>query len=165
MIAFKEFLEKKLNRKCVMLMYDHDVQIKLRQFCLDHGLDICKNYEKEEISPEEFEFHTTIYYSDTSSSQPLEDGEYPCEEVITHPIKFDRLGKEEKNCLCLCLEVTPSLERLRHKYAEEYGMSDSWPTYKPHITLSYNGTTTNFPPIMPKFPLRASRIKVSSIKE
>lgn len=159
MKTLKEFMAK---RKYVAVVYDDISQKKLRKWATDNGFDLTTKFDGEKQEPEDFDFHTTIFYSTNEAN--LRHGilkETPTEVIITG-IKF--LG-ENKDIPVLSLSLSGGLKDIREHF-EGLGLEDEWPTYKPHISLSYakkqiDVSNIKIPDFRPKF----DKIKIRDIEE
>ena len=147
----------------MMLQYDDATQVSLREFCLDHDLDITKNYDKEDRRPDQFHFHTTLFFSEAECTHPLADGEFDIGLILTIPDHYEMLG-ENGDILTLCLKPNLELNALRTTFNRNWGLKDSWPTYKPHITLSYSHPSKILPEMFPPTDLLGTRLKITTIK-
>lgn len=150
------------KRKYVAVIYDDDSQKKLREWATDNGFDLTVKYDGDEQDPEDFDFHTTIFYSmnETNLRNGM-TGETPTEVIITG-IKF--LGENE-DIPVLSLSFSGGLKDIR-EYFERLGLEDEWPTYKPHISLSYAKKQIDISNIkLPGFRPKFNKIKIRDIKE
>lgn len=161
MKTFNEF-NKKLSRKFVSIYYDEETSDKLREYCYENGIDLTKDFDDSNQAPEEFDFHTTIFFSSNESSIP--ESNQRLNESIVFPDHFEMLGLEKN---ILVLKVKSATIRGLRTYYEELGLEDTWPLYKPHVTLSYNKEIkydlTRLE--IPKFELVFNRLVVKDIKE
>ncbi len=152
-----------MARKYVAVNYDSDTQEKLRNWCKEHGFDLTVSYGGEEKKPEDFTFHTTIFY--TSNDLGDLDASYPEEmKRKTKAVGFELLG-ENKNVPVLLVEKTAGLNLLRTWY-DFLGFEDKWPDWKPHISVSYAPTLPNLEHLrLPDFDLVYDVIHWEDIKE
>lgn len=149
MKTLKEFMAK---RKYVAVQYDKESQRKLREWSFKNGFNLSIDYKGEEQDPKAFDFHTTIFYSSNEVFLPNKTVSLPSTPVKITGVKF--LG-EEKNIPVLGLEVEGGIQQLRKQY-EKLGLEDKWPSYQPHISLSYakervDTSNLKLPDFTPKF--------------
>lgn len=154
-----------MARKYVAIIYDLETQINMRNWCHDNGFDLSQGYGGVPQNPEDFEFHTTVFYPINEVDEPHEDPGYnliETREVI--PMKFGMLG-ENQDVPVLKLELCSTIAILRKKY-EDMGMQDKWDNYVPHISLSYAKSPRDVSKLQfPNFKLKFNRVTVEDIKE
>lgn len=84
---------------------------------------------KNPVDPESL--HTTLIYSKKGNPNVI-----PYEkEYYAYPLSLELFG-EEKNCLVLTLES--SALDFRHEFLQHMGLTHSFDSFKPHITLTYD---------------------------
>jgi len=159
MKTLKEFMSK---RKYVAVQYDDESQKKLREWAINNGFDLGIKYNGEEQDPEDFDFHTTIFFTTNEVLLRNQEIEQTPTEVIVTGIKF--LGENE-DIPVLSVSMSGGIEQLR-KYYEDLGLKDQWPSYQPHISLSYakkqvDTTDMKLPDFRPKF----DRIVIKDIED
>jgi 2'-5' RNA ligase len=147
-----------LKKKYVALEFTEETQANLLHYVMVNGFDVSKSYSGGNIDPTDFEFHTTVFYTKSTHSSGNTRYQMP-ESMILKPTGFDLYG-ETKNIPVLTLKLDKTLKMVREFY-ETLGYLDSWPDYKPHITLSYN---YNGKPSLRGMPLPDFDIVVASIK-
>lgn len=159
MKTLKEFMTK---RKYVAVIYDDESQKKLREWAEANGFDLSVNYNDEEQDPKDFDFHTTIFFTTNEVNlRNKETKESPTEVIITG-IKF--LG-ENKDIPVLGVEYSGGLKDIREHY-ERLGLEDQWPTYQPHISLSYAKKQMDTSKIkLPDFRPKFNKIVIRDIEE
>lgn len=159
MKTLKEFMSK---RKYVAVTYDDESQKKLREWATDNGFDLTKSYDDTEQKPEDFEFHTTIFFTTNEVNLKNKSIKQKPVEVTIQGIKF--LGENE-DIPVLKLELTGKLKELREQY-EDLGLEDQWPSYQPHISLSYAKEKRDISKIkMPTFKPKYDTIVIRDIKD
>jgi len=130
MKGFKDFMETK---KYVAVIYDDKTQKLLRKWCKENGFDLTKKYSGEDQKEEDFDFHTTIFF--TSNELHLKN-----EEKNVSPSKVTITGMEmlglEKDIPVFKVESEAIMD-IRKKY-EDMGLEDVWDEYIPHISVSYD---------------------------
>jgi 2'-5' RNA ligase len=157
--TLKEFMAKK---KYVAITYDRESQKKLREWAIENGFDLTKSYDGEDQDPKDFEFHTTIFFTTNEVNLPNKRIKVDPTEVAIQGIKF--LGENE-DIPVLKLELTGKLKDLRKQY-EDLGLEDQWPTYQPHISLSYAKEKRDVSKIkIPTFTPKYDIIAISDIKD
>lgn len=152
-----------MPRKYIAIQYDDETSEKLRNWAASNGFDLSVKFSGEKQDPNDFDFHTTVFYSSNESN--LEDGLYSVEKTPIEIVGFDMLGPDKNVPV---LKVTGlDLLLLRKFYAERYGLVDEWPEYKPHVSLSYS--RNNLPDIsgllLPDFVLYYDKVKIRDVKE
>lgn len=152
-----------MSRKYVAVNYDSDTQKNLRDWCHQNGFDLTVSYSGEIKKPEDFVFHTTIFY--TSNDVGDVDAEFPEKmKRKTKAVGFELFGKD-KNVPVLIVEKTAGLNLLRTWY-EDLGFQDEWPDWKPHISISYAPTLPIIEHLsLPTFDLVYDVVHVEDIKD
>lgn len=159
MKTLKEFMAK---RKYVAVKYDNESQRKLRDWAKSNGFDLTKNYDGADQDEKDFDFHTTVFYSTNEVNLKNKIIKLQPTEVTISKIKF--LG-EDKDVPVLAIEVTDGIKELR-EYFEELGLEDKWPSYQPHISLSYAREKRDVSDIeLPDFKPKYDRLVIEDIKE
>lgn len=130
MKSLKEFMAK---RKYVSVQYDKESQDKLRDWATKNGFNLAVKYNGEEQDPKEFDFHTTVFYSTNEANIRNKTSNLRPTEVTITKLKF--LG-ENQDIPVLAIEPTDGIKELREHF-ESLGLEDQWPSYQPHISLSY----------------------------
>jgi 2'-5' RNA ligase len=159
MKTLKEFIAR---RKYVAVEYDDESQKKLREWALDNGFDLTAKFNGEKQEPEDFDFHTTIFY--TTNEVPLRNRVMPqsSSEVIITGIKF--LGEDE-DIPVLSVSLSGAIKDIREHF-ERLGLEDKWPSYQPHISLSYAKKRVDTDKIvLPNFRPKFDRIVIKDIEE
>lgn len=166
MKTFKTFIiEEAMNyaKKYICVEYSDETQDELRMYCFENGFDLSKSYSGLDKTPTDFKFHTTIFYSTTYHF--LKNDIYEIPPFQVWPMEFEMLG-QEKNIPVLRVEG-PGLLYYRQHYEETVGLQDEWPSYKAHITLSYN--KEQLPDLaklkLPDFPLLIDKLKIADIED
>lgn len=165
MKTLKDYLveeENKQKEKYIAIEYNDETQDKLRNYCEQNGFDLTKTYSGNEQSPENFVFHTTIFYSITKHN--IENTiKYFKESKAVTPVSFEMIGHESN--IPVIRVMSDDLKSLRTHYETEYGMKDEWPEWKPHISLSYS--RNNIPDTenidLPDFPLYFNKLIIEDI--
>lgn len=149
------------KRKYVAAVFDEETQRKLMEYAMANGYDLTVDYDGSTIKPEQFEFHTTIFYSDSESILP--DGDMDLgREYEAEATEFEMLGKD-LDIPVLRVNGAP-LRFLRQSLDNHFGMSDKWPEWKAHVSLSYSKELPETTPTeMPTFPLRFARLKIRDV--
>ncbi len=166
MKSLKEYIndiQSQAKSKYVAAIYDDETQQKLREYCIKHGFDLTKSYSGKEQKPEDFEFHSTIFY--TKSTHIISNGIQQKEKMEVTPTEITYLG--ENYDIPVLKIKSDSLLWFRKHYEEEYNMEDYWDSYKPHISLSYNREIHPDPDKipLPDFPLYFDKIKIDDGSE
>ena len=159
MKTLKEFISK---RKYVSVRYDKESQKKLREWAIQNNFDLTLTYGGEKQDPEDFDFHTTVFYSTNESILKNKSTKLQPTEVTISKIKF--LGDNE-DIPVFAIELTGEIKELRKRF-EEMGLEDKWPDYQPHISLSYARKKINTDNIeLPNFKPRYDTLIIEDIKE
>lgn len=159
MKTLKEFMAK---RKYVAVQYDKESQDKLRDWATKNGFNLSVNYSGEEQDPKKFDFHTTVFYSTNEVNLKNKITKLPPTEVTISKIKF--LG-EDKDVPVLAIEVTDGIKELRKQF-ENLGLEDKWPSYQPHISLSYAKEKIDTSKLkLPDFKPKYDKLIIEDIKE
>lgn len=159
MKTFKEFMAA---RKYVSIVYDEESQRRLRKWCQDNGFDLSVKYNGEEQSPEDFDFHTTIFYTTNEVILRNESSRLDPTEVTITGIKF--LGENE-DIPVLTISSSGGILNLR-RYYEGLGLEDQWPSYQPHISLSYAKKQVDVSGMkLPDFKPKFDRIVIKNIED
>lgn len=151
--------------KYIAIIYDPETQQNMRNWCKDNGFDLSVSYGGSTQDPEEFKFHTTVFYAINEIEDFHEDAGYNLiESHEVNPMMFSMLG-ENQDIPVLKLEAEGALTTLRAKY-ENMGMKDKWDNYIPHISLSYAKSPRDLSELpFPDFKLRFNKVIVEDIQE
>lgn len=152
-----------MARKYVAIIYDDATQQNLRNWATDHGFDLGYGYSGEPKDPNEYQFHTTVFFT----SNDVDHYEPPYKLIETHhvdPIGFGMLGMEN-DIPVMKIDVSGALAMLRKQY-ESLGYQDQWDQYVPHISLSYARKPVDMSNMtVPSFPLTFNNVKVEDLME
>jgi 2'-5' RNA ligase len=164
MLGFMDFMERAPTKKYVAVQYDDATQKRLRKWATDNGFDLTTGYGGGKQNAEDFDFHTTIFYTTTEHSLPKYVRTI-APSGTAKVVGFEMLGIDN-NIPVLKVESS-TIQRLRKHFEDAYGMKDAWPTFKPHVSLSY--ATSNMPNIkdikLPTFELTFNQVKVDDALE
>lgn len=123
------------EKKYICANYDPVTQGYLRKFCEQQGFDLSYKWDGSRQDPEDFDFHTTIWF--TTTEHRIKNDTYKCNFEV-RPVNFELFGENEN---ILVMEVQgDGLQEIRDSYGRAYDMQDMYPTYRPHITVCYNWT-------------------------
>ena len=158
MKTFSRFIVEALTSKYVAVQYDEATQKKLRDWAKKNGFDLTVNYDGTPQQEEDFDFHTTIFFTTTKH-----DVENETKKLVSpgqaKVVDIMMLGVNN-DIPVLKIESSDILD-IRKQYEEQYGMKDAWPEYKPHVSLSYSTDIPNTTGIkLPKFELRFDQVKI-----
>jgi len=161
MKTFKEYaITKDLTRKNVCVVYDQTTQTNLRAWCEKNNFDLTVKYKGEKQKAEDFEFHTTLIYSENKLN--LENVREEISGSSTC-VGIDLLG-ENKDIPVIKIKSS-SLLILRAKY-EKIGLKDKWPEYLPHISISYDKKQYDLSKIvLPSFDLTYDVLKIEDVDD
>lgn len=157
MLSFKKFVDN-TSKKYVGLYFSKESNKLLLEYAQSNDFDLTKSYDGDDIKPEEFDFHTTIYF--TSNKVFSENGVYKIKPIELQFDKFELLGKN-KNIPVLRVKLSEELLDLRNTFTD-LGFKDEWPSYKPHVSLSYNYNEKIKIKELPKFKIVANTIKIEN---
>lgn len=163
MLNFSNYLiEQALQRKYVAVQYDNATQRKLRAWAKENGFDLTVNYDGSSQTEEDFDFHTTIFYSETKHDMNndvialVPSGDAKVVDIMM-------LG--EYNDIPVLKIESSAIQSIRKHFEDEYGMKDKWPEYKPHISLSYSKKLPDMSKVKPPaFTLKFNRIEINDVK-
>ena len=148
------------SRKYVAVIYDDETQEKLCDWCESNGFDMTKNYSSMEQKATDFEFHTTVSYSENEVSMKNETLPFNGE---VFPVRFKLLGDNED--IPVLVVSSPELNNIRSEF-EQRGLRDKWPDYLPHISLSYVRKDYDLTGIkLPDFRMNFGRLTIEDINE
>jgi hypothetical protein len=158
----KEQLTENPKKKYIEAQYSAVTQGYLQEYCADNGFDLSTRFDGSEINPDDFDFHTTVWFTTTEHIMPNVESDVNIDDIT--PMGFALFGPEET---ILVLEIeSEKLTEIRETIGAEYGMQDMWPEYRPHITLSYSYHEGVLPEV--EFPnadlLDADKLKVKDQK-
>lgn len=158
MISYSQF-KKSYSKKYVALNIDEESSVLLRTYAQGYGFDLSSTYGGDSIDPNDFEFHTTIFYTTTYHDTPVETRTIPAVKLI--PSHIELLG-ENRDIPVIRLKLTDELLKIRN-YFESLGYKDAWSEYKPHISLSYVRKPYDISGIkLPDFEITASTLTIKN---
>lgn len=155
-VGFRDFMEKAPTRKYVAVQYDEATQRKLREWAKQNGFDLTKKYDGSAQAEEDFDFHTTIFFTTSEHDIPnhmktIAPG--GSSKVVDITMLGDKIP-------VLKIE-SPMVQRIRKHYEETYGMKDQYPEYIPHVSVSYSKDLPDMKKVkLPTFELTFNQIKV-----
>lgn len=159
MKTLKEFM---MRRKYIAVTYRRKSQQKLREWAMANGFDLSVKYNDEKQDPTDFDFHTTIFYSTNEIN--LRNRVIPKKptEVTITGIKF--LGTDN-DVPVLTVSASGGIKELR-QYYEDLGLEDQWPSYQPHISLSYAKKQVDISDMkLPDFKPTYDRVEIKDIED
>lgn len=156
MKTFKEYIMEQATTKYVAVQYDEATQRRLRDWAKKNGFDLTVKYDGSPQKEEDFDFHTTIFFTTSVHDIPnhvktiAPGGEA---KVVDITMLGDRIP---------VLKVeSPMIARLRKHYEEVYGMKDQYPEYIAHVSLSYSKKLPDMSNLkLPDFPLTFNQVKI-----
>lgn len=158
----KTFKEYTASRKYVAVQYDAESQEKLREWAKSNGFDLTVKYGGKKQDEKEFDFHSTVFYSTNESNLRNQVLKIKPTEVTIKGIKF--LG-DDKDVPVLSIELENGIKDMR-TYFERIGLEDKWPSYEPHISLSYAKQKIDVKDIkLPTFKPRYDTLIIEDIEE
>lgn len=158
MISFKEFKDK-FKKKFVSISLTKESEDAFRKFVMDHGFDLTVKYNDGKQKSEDFHFHLTVFY--TTSSHMTKDCVWNLDKIKLEPDHYELLG-ENKNIPVLKIKPKGAILDLRNYFVNQ-GYRDSWPSWKPHLSLSYNKKDYDLSGLpLPDFDIWADKLEIST---
>lgn len=156
MKTFQQFSNR--NKKYVGVIFSEQTQKDLYKWATSNGFDLSIKYNGLPQKPTDFDFHTTVFF--TTSEHDTKNGVFKVDEFTIQLVRFELLGKE-KNIPVIVVD-SDNLRNIRNVF-EALGYQDEWPSYKPHISLSYNykGTPDLSKLKLPDFDIVVTHFKVN----
>ena len=157
--------------KYIEVVYDEPTQARLAAYCREQGFDCTQTWSGRQVEPEEFGFHTTVWW--TTTKHAILNRSKAIQPFRVEPVGFELFGADQ-NILVMLVKGGDYVERpmmdpeydallnLRNGFGNIYKMQDEWPDYKPHITLSYahKGEIPDVP--LPDFDMVANVMNIKS---
>jgi hypothetical protein len=119
--------------KIIMLKADARSQAAWRSWCVTHGFDVTRSFSGKPIQPTEFDFHLTLLASTNPITLPASSRSIP--PFTLEPCGFTVLGQKTPTAV---LAPTAYLTDRRDWIITTYGIVPTYPSFRPHISLSYN---------------------------
>lgn len=158
MISFKDYLNQE-SKKYVCLHFDDKTNESLREYAKSNGFNLGINYKGNAAPEEDFDFHITVYYTWNRLRAPEVHEEIEPFEVTPDRLKL--LG-ENHDIPVLKVKVDGQLKSIREWFTQQ-GYKDKWPTYQPHVSLSYDKKHYNLSKLkLPDFPLTVVNLTVKN---
>lgn len=124
------------NTKFIALNVDEATASQLREVAHQHQLDLSRDYDQHVISPYDFDFHCTVIMGKPDA--PIANGRFPLDSTVhTKVIRPEALGPQ-KDIPVLIVDANEEMIHVRQLLEEAYQIKSSWPTWIPHISLSYS---------------------------
>ncbi|QIG66049.1 RNA 2',3'-cyclic phosphodiesterase/2'-5' RNA ligase [Ochrobactrum phage vB_OspM_OC] len=120
----------------VCIRFTEETDEKLRNYCEQNGFDLTKSFSGTSQSAKNFKFHTTVFYSEVGSKN-FSTRKYNIEPFKVSPLKFALFG-DSNDVPVLKLERNFRLTSLYNYYGDVFGLESDYPTFNPHVSLSYN---------------------------
>ena len=157
MISFSDYI-KQFSKKFVCIEFDPATNAALYKFATDGGFDLSTKYDGSTQDPKQFKFHTTVFYTTTEHITPASEIEI---NMVLKPKKFELLGKDH-DVPVIKLKVNDQLQQIRD-ILKKQGYRDAWPTYKPHISLSYKKGKYDLSNLeLPRFDIVATKLTIQN---
>lgn len=135
-------------------------QSRLEQWCTKHGFDLHTSFEGDKTKDPQ-SFHVTIAYNVDGSIYFTSDEDRVVMPISVQPKKFKTLGQETKFPV-IELESSQELNTIVDYFNTMFGVKSKFPTYIPHVTLSYNPDFSFDGVELPSFPLIFNRLIINS---
>jgi hypothetical protein len=164
-ISFREFATIQRKRRIIMLHVNEETQKSLVSWAKRAGFDLTKKWGGATIDASEFNFHLTLIASENGVFHPK-----PAEHLMD-PLKLKATSMttmgEEKDTPVLKIHQNDQLDTMLDYYKKVFGLRSTWPTFRPHISVSYSwkGTPVLKDVDLPKFPLVFDRITIEDFEE
>ena len=157
--TFRNFVIEQLTTKYIAVQYNEATQKKLREWAKKNGFDLTVNYDGTSQPEEDFDFHTTIFF--TTSKHDLKSEVMNLDEPGTAKVVDIMMLGVNNNIPVLKVESL-DIYGIRKYYENQHGMKDAWPEYKPHVSLSYSTDLPDMSKVKPpKFQLVFDKIKIA----
>lgn len=157
--------------KYIEVVYDEPTQVRLAAYCEENGFDCTQTWSGRRVEPEQFGFHTTLWW--TTTKHGISNKSKSIQPFRVEPVGFDLFGPK-RNILVMLVRGGDYIDRpmrdpeydallnLRNGFGNTYKMQDGWPDYKPHISLSYvhEGDIPDVP--LPDFEMVADVMNIDS---
>ena len=157
MLNFTSYLNENATTKYVSVIYNQDTQTKLRNWAKENGFDLSVDFDGKPQKPENFEFHTTIFY--TTSKHDLKNQIVTIPPNIAVPSSIIMIGVDSD--IPVLKVKSNAILNIRNQYKKTYGMKDAWPEYLPHISVSYSKTIPDLTKAkLPTFDLVFDKLRV-----
>ena len=158
MISFKDYLNQE-SKKYVCLHFDEKTNASLRAYAKSNGFNLKVGYKGQEQSEDDFDFHITVYYTWNRLKAP--EINEKIEEFTVTPDRLKLLG-ENHDIPVLKVKNDGGIKAIRDWFTQ-LGYKDKWPTYQPHISLSYEKQKYNVSGMsLPDFPLTVVNLTVKN---
>ena len=165
---FMEYIAYMSNeRRYIAVVYDDETQDRLRSWAEDNGFDLSFKFDGSKQSPDQFDFHTTVFYSETTHPE-LDYGFYDLDEYIgehsgeARVVGFELLGQD--NDIPVFKIESEQISKLRRYFEVNHHMEDKWPSFKPHVSVSYRRSPEYKVDNLPDFPLTFQGFKIDEVK-
>lgn len=142
-----------MTKTSVMLGFDSTTIELLNRYCLEHGITNTLDYDGKPNNGN-FHYHITLYYTDTPNELVSMDSIIPSFNVQLYGLDF--FG-ENKDIPVLLLNPNGKLQELFDLFGNSFGLKSNWPSFKPHISLSYDKKIVTIMSL-PRFPLVVNRL-------
>lgn len=154
-------METTLKRKYISITYTDETQLMLRTWCQENGFDLTKKYNSTNILPEQFKFHTTVFYSNNIST--LANDVIKTGDLYARATGFKMLG--EKEDVPVLTVDSSDLQSIRRYYLT-VGLTDAWPVWIPHVSLSYADGQVIPPELaLPSFDLYFDKLSIEDVED
>lgn len=142
--------------RCIMAYASNETNRKLEEFY--RSLGVFRNFSWDGTPLKKpFEFHVTIIFTKTPVDIPL--GEFEITPTEVYPKGYEIFG--ENNDIPVLIVDGRNLEPFRKTYKELYSFHEEFPTWKAHISLSYDKNQVDIMQLtLPDFPIILDKMKV-----
>lgn len=159
MKSFNSYLDSR-RKKFVGLFFTLESQNALREWAIANGFDLTATFGGGTQAAEDFDFHTTIFF--TVTEHDTKTGDFKIDKPFDLKFKSYELLGLEKNIPVIKIDTdNDELQRIRQMFVD-MGYKDAWPDYKPHISLSYkyDGTPDLVKMTLPNIQVSANMIRI-----
>lgn len=152
-----------MARKYIAVEYDSETRQHMKRWCEANGFDLAYGYNGEPRNPNDFDFHTTVFYSINEADPKQPNGKHALDKSRAVPVGFKLLGENE-DIPVIQLAEEGYLKHLRDHF-KRLGLRDKWDNYIPHMSLSYSRDKVDFSQLtLPTFSLYFDKLVVEDIE-
>lgn len=157
MLSFKEFRtllrEQKKSQQGTYIMAELDKSSKDQLFNFVNTLNIPNKTDPQE-------YHSTIIYS----RNPVDASDYKFDKKIEANITEWKIfpTKTGKSCLVAIVD-SKKLIKYNADLMKDYGATSDFPSYHPHITVSYDLEIDTVPEELPSFKITYDKITIKPL--
>lgn len=151
--------------KIVLLRPTAATQLRLIEYAFRNGFETTKDFDGNDIPRGAFDFHITVIASHDSGIG-VTPGLFPIAPITIKPSHLSTIGKDDTPAI-FCFR-TRELQELRERFQTGAGLTPTFDSFMPHISLSYHPRDAGkqFRDIpLPDFRLEFDRYEVKEFGE